>query len=1076
MSAQLQQAIINAHNAGDVEAAKRLGQMLKTQSQGTAQAPHRQPNTQQQAASVRIPPHRRNQPKPGADNAFQYGIDQAQSLGGGLIEGIGKKANSPSIQKYGQDVQKQQEKDMAEGGYQFEYDSFRDAYEKKGLSGAISHGGSAVAAGIPTTGATLIGGGATALAATYGAPAWAIATLGAATTAAGVGLGIGESVLEQKEKTGNFNADLAIGVGVVSGALDRLGVRKLFNLKQLKEMTADQIAEVLRKKGMGVKAKEFLKGIGIEGITETAQEATQIASTAAVGGQYEGQEVQDRLTDAFITGGLMSATIKTGTGTVQSATNLVRGNSKNIKNEGDTAAAASLAGRLNTIATANSYDLKDIDKMSTKGARETLDKAHVQYTEELKQKFADLKSRVKITDQDTLAEVSDKIMTTAAYREGRNKTKNTVGKQEMAALEKLTGDTREGQEAMSILRQLNQLTEVHNNGYQGGVSQVTDQFAPFGAASGYDKGAVATERLLRPLVSGSAAISTGGGSLLAQLAAQGTGRAIDKVTGKRSKVATYVKKNSGNQGIPGSNATSLRETNIENMEAATAEEESSRLRQEQLAQESRKADLDLARENAPPNPESPQGIFELGTALDRSGIAQVLRVIKRTADSEVSRWIQAYETSVATGGQVDYRLVRKINGFVDSNPVYKGLMGNRVRNQGVVQGAVQQQLSQKEQNYERGRKDNLAEAARITEAINADGTIKNVIHKALLLNTLEKMQLNLGKNPVATLQKMAIRLEEKGVPSETVEKYLGQYLQRVMAQQGAKAELAVAKDAALEAVSTDQNPLNIERDANLKPEFKVIEKRFSEQLNSDPEKAIREYNALPDSDGGRIVSADTARELSSDYRASRAVSSAVQEPSSALAKEVYRRLLQNKAPKGKDNNVLFTAGGTGAGKSTALNDALAVPQKRAQIIYDSNVSGLESGIKKIDQATAAGKKVMVAYVYRDPIDALRGAIKRAIRMGRTVPIDVHVATHVNSNRVLKELARHYASDGRVGLNVIDNSRGPGEAVNLGKDLSILPDYDYNQLLEEAINELTKARAQGLSQEIYDGFNANKTIR
>ena len=59
------------------------------------------------------------------------GIDQAQSLGGGLIEGIGKKVDSPSMQQYGQDVQKQQEKDMAEGGYQFEYGSFRDAYEKK---------------------------------------------------------------------------------------------------------------------------------------------------------------------------------------------------------------------------------------------------------------------------------------------------------------------------------------------------------------------------------------------------------------------------------------------------------------------------------------------------------------------------------------------------------------------------------------------------------------------------------------------------------------------------------------------------------------------------------------------------------------------------------------------------------------------------------------------------------------------------------------------------------------------------------------------------------------------------------
>ena len=795
MSAQLQQAIINAHNAGDVAAAQRLGQMLKKERQASQVAP-------QAASPSGVAPHRRNQttqPKPPTDNAFEYGIDQAQSLGGGLIEGIGKKVNSPSMQKYGQDVQKQQEKDMAEGGYQFEYDSFRDAYEKNGLSGAISHGGSSVAAGIPTTGATLIGGGATALAATYGAPAWAIATLGAATTATGVGLGIGESVLEQKEKTGNFNADLAIGVGVVSGALDRLGVRKLFNLKQLKEMSAAQIAEVLRKKGKGQKAKEFLKGLGIEGITETAQEATQMASTAVVGGQYEGQEVQDRLTDAFITGGLMSATIKTGTGTVQSATNLVRGNSKNIKNEGDVEAAASFAQDLAATAEREGYDLNDLDKMSTKGARQVVDDIHVDYTELLKQKFTDLKERLGVTDNDDLIVLLDKISAKSGYRKGRNKAKSRVGESDFAAIEKLAGDTYEGQEVLAILRKLNQLTEVHNSGYQGGVSRLTDQFAPFGTSVGYDSGAIGTERILRPIVSGQAALASGGATLAAQGAAWATGRLIDKATGKRSKVATYIADNASNQGLAAPKGPSLRMGRRAQLDEEAQAAEEARLRQEQMAQEDREASLESAQKNDPANPESPQGIFELGTALDRNGIAQILRIMKRNPSTlpATLRMIDAYETSVATGGQVDFALIRKINGFVDSNSVYKGLMGNRARNQGVVDQASQQQLSQKEQNYQRGIDNNRAEAARITEAVNQDKTIQ-VQHKAHLLSTLEEMQLDLGLNPVGRLQTMQKRLEEKGVPGPTVEKYLGQYLQRVMAQQGAKAERDAAQDDVME--------------------------------------------------------------------------------------------------------------------------------------------------------------------------------------------------------------------------------------------------------------------------------------
>jgi hypothetical protein len=820
----------------------------------------------------------------------------------------------------------------------------------------------------------------------------------------------------------------------------------------------------------------------IEGATEGGQSVVeQVGSTALT---KKGLEVDPRQAVAEgIIGGTSAGMVDTSVSTAKAAANLVRGTNRNSKakledvSEEEMQAKASFAQTLAAIAEEENLDLTNIDRTSTKGARQAIDLAHKRLVGDLKARIKDLKPRLAVTDQDTLSELEDKIFANLAQDEARTKVKNKVGSREKEAFIKLAGDTYEGQLSLNLMLQLDELTAIHSEGYKGGVSRVTDQLAPLGlGGEGYDVSRANAEQVFRPVLSVAAASQTGGLSLIPQAAIWGGGRLIDKARGGRSRVKAYVDKNQNNPGqtLP-DESTSLRNQNIETQQAEAAEAEAARLRQEQLAQESREADLDLARENAPPNPESPQGIFELGTALDRSGIAQVLRVIKRTADSEVSRWIQAYETSVATGGQVDYRLVRKINGFVDKNPVYKGLMGNRVRNQGVVQGAVQQQLSQKEQNYERGRKDNLAEAARITEAINADGTIKNVIHKALLLNTLEKMQMNLGKNPVATLQKMAIRLEEKGVPSETVEKYLGQYLQRVMAQQGAKEELAVAKDAALEAVITDQNPLNIEPDDNLKPEFKVIEQRFSEQLNGDIDKAIRDYAALPGSDGGRIINTDLARELSPDYRADRALSSAVHEPASAFTREMYARALQKSAPKGKNNEVLFTAGGTGAGKSTALNDVLALQQESAQAIYDTNLASLEGSIKKIDQALAAGKQVTVAYVYRGPIKALIGAIKRAIRMGRTVPIDIHVGTHVRSAQTVKELDRHYAANTKVEFALIDNNGGQGDARNLGEDLSTLPDYDYNQLLEEAINVLTESRAQGLPQEIYDGFNANNTI-
>ena len=262
----------------------------------------------------------------------------------------------------------------------------------------------------------------------------------------------------------------------------------------------------------------------------------------------------------------------------------------------------------------------------------------------------------------------------------------------------------------------------------------------------------------------------------------------------------------------------------------------------------------------------------------------------------------------------------------------------------------------------------------------------------------------------------------------------------------------------------------------LPKKLRDIETRFANQLNSDIDGAIEQYKNLPDSDGGRIISADTARELSPDYVADRSLSVAVHEPSSALIKEHYARMLKSEVPPGKFNEVLFTAGGTGAGKSTALADALLEKTVKSHIVYDGNLAGFESSRKKIQQALDSGKDVTIAYVYRHPIEALtggekgRGAMQRAERMGRTVPIDAHASTHVRSIETTKKLAKYYDGNPNVDIRVIDNSRGPGEAIDVGSDLSRLPEYDYNELLKEATNELNKALKEGkISQKVYDGF-------
>ena len=278
------------------------------------------------------------------------------------------------------------------------------------------------------------------------------------------------------------------------------------------------------------------------------------------------------------------------------------------------------------------------------------------------------------------------------------------------------------------------------------------------------------------------------------------------------------------------------------------------------------------------------------------------------------------------------------------------------------------------------------------------------------------------------------------------------------------------------------NRLNIVPDKNLPKEMAEIETRFTDQLNSDIDGAVEQYRNLPDSDGGRIVNADLARELSPDYVANRTLSAAVHEPASAFTKEHYARLLDSDVPVGKENRVLFTAGGTGAGKTTALEDALLNMTVRSHIIYDTNLSGVPSSIKKIDQALDADKQVVVAFVYRDPIESLTGggplgsgAIQRAERMGRTVPVNIHAKTHVRSTETVKDLAEHYDGNPNVEIRLIDNTRGKGKALDAGNDLSGLPKYNYNNLLKEAEDELAKALQEGwISRKVYEGFVPPKT--
>lgn len=248
-----------------------------------------------------------------------------------------------------------------------------------------------------------------------------------------------------------------------------------------------------------------------------------------------------------------------------------------------------------------------------------------------------------------------------------------------------------------------------------------------------------------------------------------------------------------------------------------------------------------------------------------------------------------------------------------------------------------------------------------------------------------------------------------------------------------------------------------------------------QRLVSDPEQLFRDYAALPDSKGGRVLNTDTARELSPEYLADRTRSADVHEPASDTIKQLYAKKLAEPTPEGFDRSVLFTAGGTGAGKTTAV-DAMKGVDRPPELVYDTNMNTYASAERKVQQALDAGRDVSILYVYRDPVEALTGgALPRAERQakkfgsGRTVPLAEHAKTHLGVRDVIERLAEKYKDNPRVDIRAYDNSRGKDAGAFV--DLANIPLIDQNGLHERLASALEAEHQAGrISDATRAGFD------
>jgi hypothetical protein len=453
----------------------------------------------------------------------------------------------------------------------------------------------------------------------------------------------------------------------------------------------------------------------------------------------------------------------------------------------DAQAAADFARDLKTIAQEEGLDLKDVGKTSTGGSRQALDLQHVRYDGDMQRLRNVLKEQLGKKDTDPEIVQIDKMLAQLAYREARTKTKNIVGQREFAAVERLVGNTKEGSELINVMRKTNELTKLHNAGFQGGVSQFTDQLMPFGVGIGYDRGAQNAERLLRPLISGGIATNTGGMSLLGQTAAVGAGRAIDAVTGNRSRVNKYVNRNRKGEGM-----TSLTEPSI--LEQAQALEARNN-EAEQLGRQDAYIRGNL------PTAGSPEATMIIATGgLPTEVIMEIARDVA-ARDPNLAQPARDFIDSVTgqrpvTAGKFPglNLLIREIKTVAANNPEYSKLANPQLAAQlsenytttvpatGSTPTGVAPAPRDVSAGYVRGIEANREAADRLADEVSNDTTI-SPRDKVVLLSALEDLRGNLGLDPVNKAQQVGVDAERSLSDPALADKYLMPYINRVAGQQ-----------------------------------------------------------------------------------------------------------------------------------------------------------------------------------------------------------------------------------------------------------------------------------------------------
>jgi len=547
-----------------------------------------------------------------------------------------------------------------------------------------------------------------------------------------------------------------------------------------------------------------------------------MGNTAIKGGEYVTDEVVNRMGDAGLIGSTLSGAANTAISTVSKTGEVVFKSRQDLDPEVDQA-AGDVARMISEIATDNKYNLKDVENSSQKGANQALKTA---------------RDEIKLDVQTAADKIQDKIINDLDRRTQKKfkqivansnlKVGGSVTPQDIKFIKDLGMKYEPVQDMVNGLYKSNVLTEVYAAGLKGGFSKFTDVFNPLSDA-GRSYGMAG--RSIAGAVGGGALYGSGGYSL--GIAAGG--RAVDAVTGRRSKVNRFVKKNSKKSGLATPVGTQLPQSraDIEKENKAQAKTEQIRYNAEQdnkkfdqarnrmrynadlankkfdkskaedaVRKAEAKAKLDrenakqvadakekalTARLNVLVNNErgettsgSPQGFIMQQTGLDYDGVELALSKLqdRYPNNPDVTEMISRYNQMLGSGyresGNTLTPLKNMLVNTIENDPQLKKLKKKLAKSK--------KKKVEIDPRVQKGIDENKKRLSELKDSMEADMSISNR-DKAILDKAFKELSKTLGTNPVA-MAKMIIKDAKADMDQPTkTNKYLKPYLDRVKAQQ-----------------------------------------------------------------------------------------------------------------------------------------------------------------------------------------------------------------------------------------------------------------------------------------------------